>query len=240
MASARSLRSAAESLVLMITGLLMIMGLLGAGAWWFLRGERSEAETSVSRIIAERDRLESEKNAVIEQREELSRRVAILGRSAQVKSQAYANVATQLAELQREIFDLKEEVAFYRGIVSEDKGGVGVRIQRLVLEQDGDERDFRFRVVLTRGKQGDKVIAGTLQFSVDGDQDGVPVRLPLDLLAASPVAKLQFSFKHFQRLEGRLHLPERFIPKRVVIQIDTANSNTKPIRESFAWSIENS
>jgi hypothetical protein len=75
--------------------------------------------------------------------------------------------------------------------------------------------------------------------SVDGDQDGERVRLNLQQLSTFPVTGLRFSFKHFQRLEGRLHLPERFVPKRVIIKIELANSKTKPLRESFAWSVEN-
>ena len=224
----------------LLFGFLMTIALLSMGAWWILHEQRRELEFAVSQISAERDNLARESRAVIEQREVLSRRLAIVERAAQVKSQAYAKVDAQLGELQRQILDLKEDVAFYRGIVSENKGGNRVRIQRLVIEQDGNERDYRFRVVLTRGKQDDKVVDGSLLLSVDGDRDGERMRLTLEQLAMFPVAKLQFSFKHFQRIEGRLHLPERFVPKRVVIQVDSANSDSKPIRESFAWSVVHS
>lgn len=225
---------------LMFVIVLLVMALLSLGAWRVLHAERAARDQSVSRISAEKDLLVSEITAVSEQREALSQRLVILERSAQVKSQAYAKVDSQLRELQRQILELKEDVAFYRGIVSGDPGGNRVHIQRLILEQEGDERDYRFRVVLTRGKQSDKVVDGVLLLSVDGNQDGEPVRLTLEELVTLPTAKLQFSFKHFQRLEGRIHLPERFVPKRVVIEVDIANSDTKPIRESFAWSVVNS
>ena len=225
---------------LIIVGFALVIALLGAGAWRILDNERAELESSVARGIAQRDHLAIENSVLIEQREGLSRRVVILERSSQVKGQAYAKVDAQLEDLQRQILDLKEDVAFYREIVSEDVRSDRVRIQRLVLERDGSERDYRFRVVLTRSKQDNKVIDGSLLLSVDGDRDGKRVRLTLEQLVTFPVAKLQFSFKHFQRIEGRLHLPEWFVPKRVVIQVNAENSDAKPVRESFAWSVVNS
>ena len=134
----------------------------------------------------------------------------------------------------RKILELKEDVVFYRGIVSEVKSDNHVRIQRLVLEQDGNERDYRFRVVLTRGKGDGMVVNSTLSIAADGDQDGERVRLTLAQLVTSSVAQLQFSFKHFQWLEGWLHLPGSFGPKRVMRQVNVADSDSKSIRGSFA------
>lgn len=225
---------------LMMLGLVLLVALIGGGAWLTLRAERGELELTIARSVTEKGHLLRENKTLDEQREVLSRRLAMLERSAQVKSQAYAQVDAQLNELQREILELKEDVAFYREIVSEDSRGNGVQLQRLELEGDGGPRDYLFRVVLTRGKQDDKVVDGALMLSVDGEQEGERVRLTLGQLSPFPVTKLQFSFKHFQRLEGRLHLPERFVPKRVVIKVELANSKTKPLRESFAWSVENS
>jgi hypothetical protein len=227
-------------LLLMTAGVVFAVALLGTGAWWLVEQQRVELVISISQIGAERDRLARENSVVVNEREALSQRLAIVERSTQVKSYAYVQVDEQLEQLQRQVLDLKADVAFYKGIVSEDKGGSRVRIQRLVLEKDGGERDYRFRVVLTRGKQDDKLVRGALALSLDGEQDGEQVRLTLGQLATFPVAKLRFSFKHFQRLEGQLHLPERFVPKRVVIQVNVANSGSEPIRESFAWSIVNS
>ena len=228
-----------RQLAVMAASFVLGLVLLSTAAWWLLEQQRIEVEMSKSLISAQRDRLALENLVVMKQREALSQRLAILERSAQVKSQAYEQVDTQLAQLQRQILDLKADVAFYRGIVSEDKDDNRVRIQRLVIEQDGSERDYRFRVVLTRGNQDDKVVNGMLSLAVDGEQDGERVRLALEQLVGFPMARLQFSFKHFQRLEGRLHLPERFVANRVVIQVDVANSADKPVRESFAWSVVN-
>ncbi|MFT5447524.1 MAG: hypothetical protein ACI9DC_002699 [Gammaproteobacteria bacterium] len=225
---------------LMMVGFVLLAALIGGGAWLTLRAERGELESSITRSAIEKARLLRENKTIKVQREVLSRRLAMLERSAQVKSRAYAQVDAQLNELQREILELKEDIAFYRGIVSEDSNGNRVQLQRLVLERDGGPQDYLFRLVLTRGKQDDKVTNGVLLLSVDGEQDGERVRLTLEQLSTFPVTKLQFSFKHFQRLEGRLHLPERFVPKRVVIKVELANSKTKPLRESFAWSVENS
>ena len=229
-----------RQLALILAGFLTFVVLLSAGAWWIVHKERAELKSSAASKAAEKGRLVREHEAVIEQREALSRRLVMLERAAQIKSQAYAKVDAQLEELQRNILDLKADLAFYRGIVSEDKRGNQVRIQRLVLERDGNDRDYRFRVVLTRGKQDNTTVEGALLISVDGERGGERVRLTLEQLVTAPVTKLQFKFKHFQRIEGRLHLPEWFTPKRVVVQTKATNPDIKSIRESFAWSVVNS
>lgn len=234
-----------------LAGLLTAVSVLGAYTWWILGQERVEVERVVvervevepqpdSAIAGERQRLTKANLALKSQREELASRLAILERQAQVKSEAYAKVDQHLVTLQREILKLKEDVAFYRGIVAGNSGINRVRIQHLVIEKNGDERDFRFRVVLTRDKQDDKVVEGTVMLSVDGDQDGLRVRLTLDQLVEFPVADLRFQFKHIQRVEGSLRLPEGFVPQRVLLQVHEQDSSAKPLRESFAWSVINS
>jgi hypothetical protein len=134
---------------LMVGGLVLLVALISGGAWLTLHAEREELESTIARAAIQKARLLRENKAIDEQREALSRQLAMLKRSAQVKSRAYSQVDAQLGELQREILELKEDVAFYRGIVSEDSKRNGVQLQRLVLERDGAPQDYLFRVVLT-------------------------------------------------------------------------------------------
>lgn len=214
---------------------LLLAAVLVASGWWLLERERGRASASVSGALAERDVLVRSRDALEAERKHLAQRVAILERARQVEAQAYSRVDRQLSALQEQILALKEEIAFYRGIVSEDAGSDDVRIQRFVVERDGTAQDYRFRLVLTRGMQGDKVTSGAVSVAVDGDRDGERVRLSLEELTPFPVGPLEYSFKHFQRLEGRMRLPDRFVPRRVVVQLNEAARGGRPLRETFQW-----
>ncbi len=221
----------------MLLAATVVLGACASGAalWWVVEQERARIGETALTAQAERDALRRAKLALEEERLALARRVAILERARQVEAEAYARVDQQMTDLQDQILALKEEVTFYRGIVSEEAGNGDVRIQRFVVEREGTPQDYRFRLVLTRGMRSDKVVTGAVSLSVDGDRDGERVRLGLEELRPFPVAPLEYRFKHFQRLEGRLRLPERFVPKRVVVQVDGSSEGTKPVRETFQW-----
>jgi hypothetical protein len=208
---------------------------LATGGWWALERERARISASVATALAERDTIAKAKSALEAERKTLVRRIAILERARQVEAQAYSRVDRQLAALQDQLLSLKEEIAFYRGIVSEDAGSDEVRIQRFVVEREGSGPDYRFRLVLTRGMRSDKVASGAVSVAVDGDRDGERVQLSLEELTPFPVGPLEYSFKHFQRIEGRLRLPDRFVPRRVVVQLDETAPGGRPLRETFQW-----
>ena len=224
-----------------ILGIAVLTGAAAWGAsWWLMGQDRQSLAEESARMRTERDSLLRARGTLEEERRQLSRRVAILERTRQVESEAYARVDKELAELQDQLLELKEEVAFYKGIVSDETAGITVRIQTFVVEPDGGSQEYRFRLVLTRGIRSDKVATGAVTLAVDGERDGKRVRLSLDELTPFPVAPLAFSFKHFQRLVGRLRLPPRFVPKRVILRIDAERDGSRPLRETFQWPATNS
>lgn len=214
---------------------VLIITVLAAAGWKGLEQERGRVSASVVAALAERDSLAKTNSGLEAERTALARRVAILERARQVEAEAYSRVDEQLATLQDQILALKEELAFYRGIVGEDAERDVVRIQRFVVEREGASQEYRFHLVLTRGMRSDKVASGAVSVAVDGDRDGAQVRLTLKELAPLPAGPLEYSFKHFQRIEGRLRLPDRFVPRRVVVQLDESGSGSRPLRETFPW-----
>jgi hypothetical protein len=224
-----------------VVGLVLMAGLVSWGAsWWVLSQDRQRLAGEAMELRTERDALLQARDLLKEERQLLAGQVAVLERTRQVESEAYARVDRQLADLQDQLLDLKEEVTFYKEIVSDDRASASVRIQRLVIEPDGAAQEYKFRLVLTRSIRNDKVASGVVELAVDGEQDGERLRLGLDELGAFPVGPLAFSFKHFERLEGRLHLPPRFVPKRVIVRVSAERNGARPLRETFPWPSTNS
>lgn len=214
---------------------IAVGGLVGAGSWWFLDTERVRAEAGAKELRQERDQLLAARDSLSRERESLARRVAILERERQVEESAYRRVGDELRALQEEILRLEEELAFYRGIVADGSASGNVRIQRFLVERDGRDRDYVFRLVLTRGMRSDNVASGAVTLAVDGDKGGEPLRLDLEDLSPLPAAPLSFSFRHFQRIEGRLRLPDGFRPRRVVVQVQAAEDDGRSLRQTYEW-----
>ena len=215
--------------------ILLAAAVAGGSAWWTLTQESRVQDEAYHQVRAERDSLRRSNVALESERAALARRVAVLERARQVDSAAYAKVDEQLAELNDQLLAMKEEVAFYEGIVGDDRAASGVRIQRFEIEPEGAGPEYRFRLVLTRSIRSDNVASGAVTLAVDGDEDGERKRLDLGNLTPFPSGRLEYSFKHFQRLEGRLRLPPRFVPRRVIVRVDSSREGAKPLRESYRW-----
>jgi len=221
---------------LLVVSVIMLAALAAGGAaWWILTEDGREQDQAFYNVRAERDSLRKANTTLLSERAALTRRVAVLERARQIDSAAYTRVDEQLAELNEQLLAMKEEVAFYEGIVGDDRVASGVRIQRFVVEPEGGGEEYRFRLVLTRGIRNDDVASGAVTIAVDGNQDGERKRLDLSELTPFPTGRLEYSFKHFQRLEGRLRLPPRFVPKRVIVRIDSTREGANPLRESYRW-----
>ncbi len=162
----------------------------------------------------------------------LTDRVALLARSSEIDETARAQVKGSITELQDEILELREELAFYRGIVAPDDGG-GLRIQSLKLARGGEDRHWHFRLVLIQSIKQDQRAVGAIALTVHGVRGGVAVALPLAEVMAKPAGPLGYSFKYFQDFEGDLLLPVGFTPGRVEVEVQPRGGDA--VRQSFDW-----
>ncbi|MBD3608936.1 MAG: hypothetical protein HUJ30_00110, partial [Gammaproteobacteria bacterium] len=78
----------------------------------------------------------------------LSEQKTALEQGKQIEQQAYDKVRNDLKELQDENLELKEELAFYRGIVSPKEGAHGLRIQGLHVTKNAQEGSYQYKLVL--------------------------------------------------------------------------------------------
>jgi hypothetical protein len=167
---------------------------------------------------------------------------AVLERSGQIERQAYKQLEGAVTGLQDEILELKEELAFYRGIVSPKDAIKGLKIQDFELGGGTQPRYYHFKVVLTQVLNNGTVARGNLLFEVEGLQNGEQKRYTLEQLSDSKdKAGPSFRFKYFQILEGEFILPEEFEPIKVNLTIKPKSRAHKQLTQAFDWVVgENS
>jgi hypothetical protein len=137
-------------------------------------------------------------------------------RHSQIDSAAQQDTERALKTLQDENAQLKEELAFFRG-VSSGNHGAGVNVYRFKVEP-GVAGMYRYQLLLVQAGQRDKVFEGWLQLVVttqDGGKNNVRV-FPANAAARD---KFMVSVKSYQKLEGDFQLPPASVLKSVEARI---------------------
>lgn len=164
----------------------------------------------------------------------------VLERTREVEREAYGQLEGTVAALQDEILELKEELAFYRGIVSPNDRSEGLRLQDFELVPGLAERTWRYKLVLTQVLKNDTVATGHVALTVLGTQNGEPKQLELKDIVTDGKGEPAFRFKYFQDLHGEFALPAEFVPAAVKVVVDPRGRKRPRLEESFDWPAEES
>ena len=207
---------------------------IGASAFALYRSAGDWAHVELVSLRSERDELMTNVDALRKNNSALRERVAILERAQQVEGKAYEDVDEHLRNLQDEVLALKEEIAFYRGIVSAGKEK-GLKIQTFVVDKEMSSGAYRFQLVLTQHLKRVKRISGTVKLRVLDEVNGKPTSLLLSDSNGKQGNALNFAFKFFQRIEGRFTLPDGFKPDRLQIRVVSKGKKPASVEKSFEW-----
>ncbi|MCB1843414.1 MAG: hypothetical protein KDI09_10670, partial [Halioglobus sp.] len=130
------------------------------GAYLTFEFGRIQAGYNVADAFAERQELARQiselEAAVVAQKEQ----VALLETHRDIDRAAYKDVEASLGEFQRKIQEQRDAIEFYRGIISPEDGGRGLRVQDLKLVKANDEGLYNLRLVLVQVKQHDQDVKG--------------------------------------------------------------------------------
>jgi hypothetical protein len=207
---------------------------IGAAGYTIYLNSNDWAQEELTVLHSEREKLMTTVDALREANGALRERVAILERAQQVEGRAYKDVDAHLRSLQDEVLTLKEEIAFYRGIVTAGKEK-GLNIQTFVLDKETSPGAYRFQLVLTQNLKRVKKITGKVKLKVMDELDGRPKDLLVSDMAGEQADYLRFEFKFFQRIEGRFTLPDGFKPDRLQVQVVSSGKKPASVEKSFEW-----
>lgn len=162
--------------------------------------------------------LQDETRKLQDGNQELQESLARAQRTIQMDQAAYQDLDKSLKASAQEIVKLREELNFYRNIISPADKKSGLRIQNLYIESAGSANQYRYKLVLIQALKHESSIQGRASFEISGIQVGEEVILRIPAANQKPI---QVSFKYFQDIEGKLELPRNFQPKRIKVNITT-------------------
>ncbi|MDZ4263582.1 MAG: DUF6776 family protein [Pseudomonadota bacterium] len=208
--------------------LLVIWGMYELGQWraGYHKLESIQLRLELNRQI---DKLTSENQALGEQ-------VTMLERTRLVDDESADEVRNTLVQLQNEVLELREEVDFYRGIISPADRQAGLDIQSFKLSSGGEKGLYHYDLVMTQVLLNQRIVSGSVKVFVQGVQDGVPVTLDFKKLSPNNSVTEAFKFRYFQALAGDIRLPEGFVARAVQVEITSGGSNS--MNKSFPWAVQ--
>jgi len=207
-------------------------------AWWIYDLGKLHGVTELESVRIENTLLQRHNDKLTEDAAGLREQVAILERSSQIDRQAAESVKSELGELEEGLQAAREEVEFYRGIVSPGDVKPGLRIHRFALEEGSAKNEFHYELVLTQLKRNDKIISGAVVWQITGEMPDYRTEIGLDRVTEPAVKELKFRFRYFQELTGTITLPEGFKAEQVVLTIKPSGkgkARTEPVVQSFDW-----
>ncbi len=217
--------------------LALVAVVLYLGGWALFEYGRYSAGFDGIESRDERNVLLKQIDELEDQISDLRKEKAGLERAQQIERKAYDDLDTTLKVLQSEILELKEEVAFYRGIISPRDAAQGLYLQTFKVEANGSPRGFRYKVILTQVFQNERLARGVVRLSIEGLMNQQPKVFNLAELTEKHVKELEYRFKYFQNMEGDLQLPVGFKPKRVILSVMPAghSADEGTIEKTYDW-----
>ncbi len=184
-----------------------------------------ERETLITRI----DELESRNHNLVQEN-------AHLEGGSKIEREAYQHANQELIQLQQELLVQKEELVFYRGIVSPSKAALGVNLQSFEVRKKNSQNQYSYKMILTKRGKSTKKVSGGTKVLIRGESDGSVSELNLsDLLLENSSKGTKFAFRYFQVFEGDISLPDGFEPFEVKIGIAPTTKKVKAFSETISW-----
>ena len=203
--------------------LVMLVGGLSLGWWTYNEGMRFagfERGVTADQLRDLRDRvaaLESENSG-------LRSVVAQSDRKLQIEQATQGDLAKSTRTLQDENAHLKEDIAFFRKLMSADKSDSALSIYRLKVENSVLPGEYRYRLLLLQGGQREKEFQGKVQLLVNLQQDGKKLVMTLPVADGKDDQTFNLNFKFYQRVEGTFQVAPKAQVKNIQVRVFENNS----------------
>ena len=202
---------------------------------FFKIGEKYQA-MQLDLLQLERETLKSRIAELETRNQNLLQKNAQLCGISKIEREAYEQANQNLVKMEQELLAQKEELIFYRGIVSPNDSELAVNLQSFEMRKKNNSNQYSYKMILTKNGKSPKKLQGSTTIAIRGESDGNVSELVLtDLALESQAANTNFAFRYFQVFEGDVTLPDGFEPFEVEIAINVTTKKVKSFSETISW-----
>lgn len=175
---------------LLLAALLVLLGYLLA--YWQIVGGGLDAQSLQS---------------LRQENSDLHASMVRIQRQLQVERAAQATLAKEIDSLQGESMRLKEDVAFYKNILSDSSAAGELKFYSFRLSKGERPNEYDYHILLAQSGRNNKPVQGQLQFTLNSAQGNAVALRPL-ADGGSAASTVKVNFKYYQRLDGSLIVPD--------------------------------
>lgn len=141
--------------------------------------------------------------------------------NVKIERVAQQQLGQQVRSLESENAALKQDLAFFEGLLPDSIGGEqGVRINRFRIEPGNVSGQYRYRLLVIHGKtKVQKEFRGDLQIVLKVQQGGRDVMITYPSESDTDKQRFRLDVTHFQRAEGMLLIPSGAVLKSAEARI---------------------
>ncbi|NQY51906.1 MAG: hypothetical protein HRT91_04410 [Piscirickettsiaceae bacterium] len=133
----------------------------------------------------------------------------------------------RLIDLQDEVIELNKELIFYQ-VITKGNSSSKLRVHEFQLyAYNHTSGDYRYRIVITRGNEIIKSLAGTIIVGIHAKYNGKNQKIL--------VGKHPLNLRHVQVIKGQIKIANNIKPKKITIIIKQKKQPN--ILEIFDWNI---
>ena len=169
---------------------------------------------------------------------ELRAKVAQLESSTVGQTREREEVQRTIGDLQAQVARANQELAFFRGIVTQNANSAEVKIQQARIVATATANKFRVLVTLVQPMKPDSVVSGVVVLSVDGDVDGKPGRADFATLSGGKRREITFTFRYLENIEEEITMPPGMKPEQLLVEVRSNRRGSAPVQQSYVWSVD--
>ncbi len=189
----------------------------------------------------ERDQLKKDLLATKAELQDVVKKQVQVSVGAQIDREATEEVRLLVKDLEEQITDQKEEIAFYRGMMAPTERERGLSIRSWEVTDTGIDHHYQFRLVVQQLAVKHRVIKGYAKVNIVGLLDGQQKTLYLWSLSQQITKEeIKLRFKYFQAIDGELELPLGFKPQRVEVVAQTTGKKPVQVERIYEWQVRES
>lgn len=213
----------------------ILIVLWAVSVWYAYEAGRAQSSEDYTIAVSQHQAMQQEVERLRSTKNELQAQVSRLDRIAQVDRQAKVQLAKELKDFQDQQSELREELSFYRSIISPDEGKAGLRVYGLSITHARGPL-HHFKLVLTQSGKSDSLAQGGVKMVLKGIMQGKEISLDLGKIRVADSPQLSYKFRYFQELTGSFRLPDEFVPREVTVKLipRSGKISSKSVR-TFDW-----
>jgi hypothetical protein len=154
------------------------------------------------------------------------------------RAREQAELAKSMGELQAQVAQQSQELAFYRGVVAQGAASIGIKIEQVRITATEHPGVFSVHLSLLRSGRADTDALGSLLLGLDGAANGEAKSLDFAALTGGRTHELHYNFRYFQDFDQELTLPATFKPEQLLMELHSSKKDVPPLSQSFLWTVE--